>query len=146
MEKLVGGWDIDGLAGYLALVLVFSLAIRAFLTMLRAIEQAHQADGGLAVFVAFWRTSFVGFHPDDPDNRHSDYWQPFIIGSLELSAYPVLMATGAWTAVGAWIGLKTISQWNVWSSHREAFNRFLIGNALNLLVAALLLTPFVTLK
>lgn len=101
-------------------------------------------DGGYGIVGVpklAWK-SFAGFHGGSKD--HSDYWFPAILGAFELGAYPVLMVTNGWTAIGAWIGLKTIPQWSVWDKNRAAFNRFLIGNALTLVVSILALAPFVT--
>jgi hypothetical protein len=64
------------------------------------------------------------------DAVRSDFWLPTILGSLELVSYPVLLQIGSWTAIGAWIGFKTVAQWNVWIKNRSQFNRYLIGNAL----------------
>ena len=61
-----------------------------------------------------------------------NFWYTALIGTAELAAYPVQMQTGSFTAIGAWIGLKTIAQWKVWQTDRSTFNLFLIGNILTL--------------
>jgi hypothetical protein len=89
-----------------------------------------------------WWKFLKGIHPEDygrllnscqrvtDDAVRSDFWLPTILGSLELVSYPVLLQIGSWTAIGAWIGFKTVAQWNVWTKNRSQFNRYLIGNAL----------------
>ncbi len=88
-------------------------------------------------FTMVWRSIFGLRTP-------SDYGYTFILGTLELSAYPILIAINAWTVIGAWIGLKALAQWKVWGSDRATFNLFLIGNAINVLIAFFVLTQFVT--
>ena len=83
----------------------------------------------------------IGFHPNEKDR--SDYLLPLILGIIELLTYPVLMATGAWTAIGAWIGFKTVAQFNLWKANRSAFNRYLIGNALVVILSLFFLVPYV---
>ena len=39
--------------------------------------------------------------------RHYDLWLPFIIGFAELVMFPILMAYGAFTAIGGWLALRT---------------------------------------
>lgn len=139
---LTHGWSISCLAGYLGIVIGAGLLVRIFLALLRAFEQTNHSPSGPGYWT-FVRMNLSGAHTNDPEKMHSDYWHPFIIGSMELGFYPILMATGSWTAIGAWITLKTLGQWNTWSTYRPAFNRFLIGTALNVIIALLVLVPFV---
>ena len=79
----------------------------------------------------------------EPDDN--DYCFPFFLGVLEFAIYPVLMATEYWTFIGAWLGFKGVSQWKRWSDKRSVFNRFLIGNAIFLLISYLLAKKFMVL-
>jgi hypothetical protein len=141
---LVQGWSIGCLTCYIGVVIGAGFFTRLFLAMLRAFEQVHQAVSANGYW-SFVRANFWGTHPNDREKVHSDYWHPFILGLMELGMYPVFMASGSWTAIGAWITLKTLGQWTTWSTYRPAFNRFLIGNALNIIIAFLVLVPFVEL-
>lgn len=84
--------------------------------------------------------SFVGIGPDP---NKVDYWHPFVLGCIESPCYPILMATGAWMVIGAWLGFKTLAQWKYWTDFRPAFNRFLICNALVLILSLLIMVRFV---
>jgi hypothetical protein len=66
---------------------------------------------------------------------HSDHWQSFVIGTLELIAFPSLISCSQTNMIGAWLGLKTLAQWRRWSEDREVFNLFLIGNGFVLIGA-----------
>lgn len=150
MDKLAGGWQITNACKYVALVFLLSLIIRGIISCLRALELAHRGDGTFGEFrVHVWH-SFRGFHPrgawSEGKDYYSDYWLPFIIGWLELAAYPIIMATGTWEIIGAWIGLKTLAQWRVWGENRSVFNRYLIGSALPVLAANLCLVDLVVTK
>jgi hypothetical protein len=143
--NLVNGWVIHDPRKYFALVCFFAVIVRLLMSLLRAAEPNPPKP----LPPSFWRRMcwfFRGFYtfpsqhaagtPKDweTDYWHPDYLHPFVLGLLELSAYPVLMTAGAWNVIGAWYGLKTLSQWQQWKSSRASFNRFLIGNALVLMV------------
>ena len=72
------------------------------------------------------------------DIRIDDYWLPVLIGFPELLIYPILMINGYWTAIGAWIVIKTASSWGGWQKTRTAYNRFLFGNILSLVGSGLI--------
>ena len=80
------------------------------------------------------------------DFLNRDYVVPFLVGTLELALYPVLVSLGSWQAIGAWIGVKTAAGWR-WQQNadRQAYTNFLLGNAL-VIFAAFWLTPMVTIK
>ena len=85
--------------------------------------------------------SFTGFFPRDffpgeVEHKRSEYGFVFLLGTLELLVYPILITTGAWLVIGAWISLKSLAQWNVWTTQRAIFNLFLIGNALNVILSS----------
>ncbi len=82
----------------------------------------------------FW----ASFCSNGKDIRIDDYWLPVFIGIPELLIYPILMINGSWTAIGAWIIIKTASSWGGWQKTRTAYNRFLFGNILSLICSGLI--------
>ena len=61
-----------------------------------------------------------------------DFLYPWILGVLELAAYPVLIRRDMYGGIAAWLVLKTVAQWKGWED-RRTYNRFLIGNGLVLI-------------
>ena len=137
---LLDGWHV-GLRFCLA-ARGFTLAVRAFMSFLRAFEKPA-GKPYWSTFVTLFRGSGVPSAHKDTPSLVPDYWHPFILGSLEMLSYPVLIRTDNLHLVGAWLAFKALAQWKVWSDHRVAFNRFLIGNALVLLCSVLILAPMV---
>jgi hypothetical protein len=90
-----------------------------------------------------FKESLCGKFSDFKHQDKSDYWYNFWLGLLEILSYPILMVTGSWTIIGAWIGFKAVAQWKAWNENRAPFQRFLIGNALVVLVSFLVMTRFV---
>ncbi|MBL6613371.1 MAG: hypothetical protein ISP45_05155 [Reyranella sp.] len=125
MEKLADGWVISS-NWYFFWVLCFALCVRLISCALRSFELWGD-NKGANFWGLVWR-SFKGVH--EQGSKESDFWFPYILGCLELLAYPILIKTGAFTVIGAWLGFKTLAQWEHWKVRRQAFNRFLIGNAL----------------
>ncbi len=64
----------------------------------------------------------------------ADWLFPFLLGTLELSAYPVLIHEAHQEYIGGWLALKTLAHWQEWKK-RPVYNRFLIGNGLILILA-----------
>src|SRR3569623_1149187 len=128
MEGLSKTWSIDDPAAYLLAVLVLSVLARGLHALLRAIRLSRILEPPPPYWLAVW-LSFRGVPPKG-SSFPADYWYTFVLGSFEMAAYPVLIATHSWTVIGAWIGLKTVAQWSAWNSDRATFNLFLIGNAL----------------
>jgi hypothetical protein len=129
MDKL-NSWSITAPWWYILGAVLIALSVRAVLSLLKASEKYR--DG-------FWRcagTAVMGFGNSDP--THNDYLFPLYLGIIEAFVYPICIAAGAWEVIGAWIALKTLPQWKLWTDHRPAFNRFLIGNAAVVLSAFLL--------
>lgn len=125
---------------YFLYVGMAALAIRMIMTVLRNFEHHYPAKidtNGAWIFLSmshrehnfFWNClqDFFGRHPEA---MQRDWLQSFFLGLLELSAYPVLMASHQWSAIGGWVLLKTVAQWEGWKTWRGHYNRFLIGNAL----------------
>src|SRR5436853_5446677 len=101
-------WSIPHPGQFLLAVLVATVAARIFHAALRAIKLAFDA-GSWRSYGLMFRRSLIGLHPAENGRApSSDYGYTFILGTIELCSYPILIATGAWTAVGAWIGLKAL--------------------------------------
>ena|SRR2546422_2823386 len=137
---LVDGWHV-GLRFFLA-ALSLTLGVRAFMSSLRAFEKPV-GNPYWSTLVTLFRGSGVASTQRDTPSLVPDYWHPFILGSLEMLSYPVLIRTDNLHLVGAWLAFKCLAQWKAWSDRRVAFNRFLIGNALVLLCSVLILAPMV---
>ena len=108
MATLATGWCIS--LWYPIFIVAFALVIRAMLSFVHAFERTKGSTQGLL------RTAIVLFggvsSPNARDKKFEpDYWQPFLLGLLELGCYPILIVTGAWAVIGAWLALKTVSQW-----------------------------------
>jgi hypothetical protein len=112
---------INGIS-YVVSALVISAGIRLLLSFLRWTEGCAKPE----LRPAFWGLVW-GFKAGEKEN---DYLQPFIVGLLELLVYPALLAAGKPEYVGAWLGFKVVPRLGAWSTHRETYQRFLIGNAL----------------
>ena len=135
---LMGTWQVESVLGYSVRVVLASLLVRIVIAALKAATSCERAHGFPD---ELWRC-FRGFGLRE--DTLVDHWHPFVLGLFELSAYPVLMVTGHWSFIGAWLAFKTIAQWKRWTEERTSFNRFLIGNALVLFLSLLWLTRFVT--
>ena len=107
---------------YVGSALGVCAGIRLFLTLLRWSEGFAKPGPRPSYWGLVW-----GFNVGVSQN---DYFQPFIVGFLELLVYPVLLAAGHPEYVGAWLGLKVVPRLGAWSTHRETYQRFLIGNGL----------------
>ena len=128
---------------FVGLVLAASLGTRILLSGLRAVMLTYDIYDKLSglQFKRSFRCSFTGFFPKgffpgETEHKRSEYGFVFLLGTLELLVYPILIASGAWLVIGAWISLKSLAQWNVWTTHRAIFNLFLIGNALNVILSS----------
>lgn len=112
---------------------LISLVIRTILSALRAWEIENE-NLEISFRVAF-RNSFVGRGFGEDRWYQNDYWHPFTLGALELAAYPILLAGNKPEYIAGWLVLKTLPRWGRWEEKRTAYNRFLVGNALVLLVS-----------
>ena len=128
---------------YALLAFGLSIAVRVVLALLKCYELA------VAGSVGFW-SSFgrilIGLPASTASSgpeAKGEYLTSLLVGVLEFLIYPVLMAAGAWTYVGAWVAFKTVAQYKHWGESRSMFNRFLVGNALVLLLTFIILTPYV---
>jgi hypothetical protein len=114
-----------------------SIVIRVVLAIFSAFHLEHVER------VPYW-TGFSGsitgwiVTANEKVRARSDYSLPFWLGLLELYTYPILIATDALSIIGAWIAFKAVAQWGGWREQRVTFNRFLLGNALVVVIAYLL--------
>jgi len=80
-----------------------------------------------------WWIKFWGYYTyQDPE---PDLWLNFLIGAIELVAYPHLMMAGRWEIIGVWIGFKVFVPGIKYTSSKLSVNRFVLINAINILIA-----------
>jgi hypothetical protein len=149
VEKLAHDWHIAPYwLTYIALGILLQAFMRGVMSALGAFELAnvwydHKPPEKWRVY--FGR-NLIGVHPGDREGEKSDFWVSSILGLLELWSYPIMMATGAWAIIGAWLSFKTVAQWRTWRENRFSYNRYLIGNALVVLLSLMVLVRFVTIS
>lgn len=112
----------QNLGCYIASAFLASLIVRFFLSFLRWSESWFQPSPKSS----YW-TIFIGFGGARDQN---DYFQPFVVGFLELLVYPVLLSSGVPGYIGAWLGFKVVPVFGAWAKHRQVYQRFLVGNAM----------------
>ena len=137
------GVSIDPLSYYVLLAGLLSLAVRVAMALLKVPER----KSGKTRFVSFI-DNLKGFGSNRQVDDYlyeelDDYLYPFYLGFLEFLSYPVLMAADLWPFIGVWLTLKTAGQWEHWKKSRHTFNRFLIGNALVIILSLLIMVGFV---
>jgi hypothetical protein len=148
-NQLIGRWQLT-IAWYWYLLICFGITVfaRAFQSLFKAQALMYQAAGEgyklseVEKSQGYWHLYgriFFGFW----FGEHSDLLLPTLIGFIELAAYPVLFVIGQYLFIGAWLGIKTAGSWTGWRKSPTAYNRFLVFNLLNLIVAYFLLTRFV---
>jgi hypothetical protein len=119
------------------MILIGALVIRLAVSALKGMDAYQESE------TTFWQRFWQVFRGYGLKREDGDYWHSFILGFIELAVYPVLMVTGSWTFIGAWLMFKTVGQWQAWKERRCPFNRFLIGNALVLIWSFLVLSRMV---
>jgi hypothetical protein len=156
--KLFDGWGVSNWSEYILWAAVTSLLIRYLITTLAALA-AHANQRHLQKLYSppreklsdLWLQRFYGGYIGSiKDERRGaegpqspDYWFNTLLGWFELVAFPIFIVTGAWAAIGAWLTLKTVAQWEAWKANRTTFNRFLIGTAALLFASWILAKVFV---
>ncbi len=133
---------IEHLYCFAFLALGLSFGVRVVLAILKCYELAVVSSSA-----GFW-TCFIRVIAGLPAKsgasgaeEKGEYLSSFLLGFLEFLIYPVLMAAGLWTYIGAWVAFKTAAQYRHWGESRSMFNRFLAGNALVLILSFLILAP-----
>lgn len=138
---------------YFALIAGIALYVRFIAFILRALNYLDDIylkwepsfNEGLELFLVLWVNSILGNypkeleHPDLDIKKNVDYgnltygfcwhsWHPYILGFVELWVYPIFLANHRMDFIYLYIGLKTVSQFDLWKSKRRSFNVFLMGN------------------
>lgn len=140
---------------YIAYALALSAVVRAVLISFRCYRLVHENDEGMRDFVCYFGRLFIGLShagvdkklkPEEKERVRGDYLTAYVLGALELAAFPFLFAAELYAYVGAWIGLKVIAQYKHWTEDRGSFTGFLIGNALVLILAFECLQRYVLAK
>jgi hypothetical protein len=131
-QALIGHPSIQAPTLFWLKLFLLAIAIRFIAFVLRAINLPVNP-----LLHPFWKPILSRYFS-------LDHIHPFILGLLELAAYPVLMVSGGWTVIGAWIGLKTVAQWERWSKERNIFNLFLINNALVVMTSYVFLVQHIS--
>ena len=129
------GVSIDPLSYYVLFAALLSLAVRVVMALLKVPERKN----GKTRLVSFI-DNLKGF---GSNRQVDDYLYPYYLGFLEFLSYPVLIAADLWPFIGAWLAIKTAGQWEHWKKSRHSFNRFLIGNALVIVLSLLVMVDFV---
>lgn len=142
IQQLFSNTKINHPYWFVLFIIAFTLLIRTIHTYFKAkaiaigeiddVKNQHEIKWEKKEFKDIFRSSFFSA---GNDVRIDDFWLPFIIGIFELSIYPFLMVNGFWTAIAAWVAIKTASSWGGWQKTRTAYNRFLVGNILSLLAS-----------
>ena len=138
-------WKIS-LWDYFILAFVLSFCIRMLLTLLRSYRYVQEIGGSESTIKRygqyFWRLmlgkpikDIANLSEEEKGRYRGDYLVPFILGFIELSAFPILLAAGSQIYIGAWISLKMLAQYKHWSEDPNKFNAFLLGNALVLVLS-----------
>jgi hypothetical protein len=137
------GVSIDPLSYYVLFAALLSLAVRVVMALLKVPERKN----GKTRLVSFI-DNLKGFGSNRQVDDYlyeelDDYLYPYYLGFLEFLSYPVLMAADLWPFIGVWLAFKTAGQWEHWKKSRHTFNRFLIGNALVIVLSLLIMVDFV---
>ena len=123
---------------YVFLVAGASVIIRAVMSTIRTIQINQRVEG----FWPKWKQDFLSNSQEQVAIK--DYFLPTILGTIELSIYPLLIASASWQAIGGWLAFKTAAGWR-WEGNAESYMRFLVGNAI-VIFASFLLTHMVSVK
>ncbi|MEA4976257.1 MAG: hypothetical protein VB046_11020 [Paludibacter sp.] len=138
-------FEINNWICYLTTGLLLSLICRLINSSLKAIEVYHDENVHYEKrnYFIILRCIFLGVVKQN--SHYSDYWFNFILGTIEILVYPILLKLNAIIIIGAWLGFKTLAQWKIWEDKRLVFNRFLIGNALVVILSYWILRPMINL-
>ncbi len=101
-----------------------------------------------AVFCSLLLTRWL-FVLTSPTSGRRNLWPPALLGVLESILYPTAFIIGHTDFIGLWLLLKVAGQWPRWTREikatddvdapdegRRRYYQFLIGNALNVILAA----------
>jgi hypothetical protein len=148
-NPIIGRFQLDtSWCCYLLRCLVITVFVRGFQSLLKAQSFKYETRSGDSEPTDEerqqpYRQICWQFFLSFKFKRHSDLFLPTVIGLIELVVYPILFVIGQYIFIGAWLGIKTAGSWKGWQTSPTAYNRFLLFNLLNLLVAYIFLTQFV---
>ena len=70
------------------------------------------------------------------NKRDDDYWLPYLLGLMELLAYPMLMVSNLPEFIGAWLVFKIVHRMRYApGTDRGLYNSFLVANAMIIVIA-----------
>lgn len=131
---------------YILIVFVFSIGFRALFSLMRARAAEYENEKQNKYWVFYEVSRFdrfkIIFKGNSKVEPYPDLWYNFQLGTIELFIFPILMRVDAIAIIGAWIGFKTVAQWSAWNKNRLTFNRYLIANALQVIISFLLMNWF----
>jgi hypothetical protein len=132
---------------YIYFSLLFTLCMRVVFSYMRALaakfdtpyeqrlhKEYYKAATCQKFSIIFWGNTDIEPFPD--------LWYNTLLGLIELLIFPILMRVGAINIIGAWMGLKTVAQWPAWQKNRLSFNRYLLANALQIILSFFLMNWF----
>ncbi len=121
-------FDINNLLGYVLLVLLLSIFIRFTIALLQSLEvKFSEKKIKKKIRKMSFKSIYISFlFGSNPETGHNDLFYNFILGSIELFIYPILIRTNNLEIIGAWIGFKALAQWGKWKINRIIYNRFLL--------------------
>jgi len=115
---------------YIFIVICGALAVRFVIAFSKACESQSINN----FFRVFAGTGYKEKACNPP--IAADYWLGFLIGVIELLSYPILFLSNHETFIGAWLAFKTVNRWEYAPGYKRGhFNRYLIANALILLIS-----------
>jgi len=138
VPSLLSGWSVKmSFWEYLFMCLLIALGVRVIHCLIKAWGAVHgefnKKDKKIAGY-SFGRCFILALHGCHEEFL-SDLWLGTIIGFAEIMFYPLLIFTKDLSAIGGWLAIKTAGGWNVWHEQPITFNRFLIANLINLIIA-----------
>ena len=140
MDALLGYFSIYNPAMFIIEIVVLAVIIRLVFSWLRAYEYkffSSSEDPRVESFRSLptSRRFAIMFHGMSKSDPNPDLWYTTILGAIELFAYSIFIGTDNWSAVAVWLGFKAFAKWNVWSTNKLEFNRFVLLNAIVILIA-----------
>jgi hypothetical protein len=112
-----------------------ALIVRVFISLWRNFETDRASPRTLGkIFLG------IGYREDEKKPPvAADYGLGFILGVIELLAYPLLLKAGYPVFIGAWLAFKTAHRMGYAPEYkRGTFNRYLVANALILITSYVL--------
>ncbi len=116
---------------YFFVAIVCSLGVRLIITFFTTLES--RVDNANTSFFETYKLFFMGKGVDG--NQSFDHFQTLLLGVMEISIFPILLIANKPEYIGGWLALKTLPQWNRWTEKRWIYNRFLLGNALIIVIS-----------